>query len=272
MNVSQPLRTETADPTPDHGPSHRGGPSALFFALFCAFSAAGILLFFWREGLRVWALLGAIAFLGAASYACWCLIEHARSGGSAFRSHLVLTGTLAFDIRCTCRDVAATVFFEPDQIAAGTTSQLLCFVENYACRRRIARFRIGPHAQLGLSHATEVALELAPGQAAVYALPLTVSPSLPPGEHDLPIELKVDKPNGIGARLPNAPRHLHDLWKVHFAAPFIVPADTAANATRPSSAPVLRPRFLSLASVTAPKPNLAPLADLVQAPATRSSS
>jgi hypothetical protein len=267
MNATQPLRTEPADPTPDHGPSHRGGPSALFFAIFCAFSAAGILLLFWREGMRLWAILGAFAFGSAASYACWCLVEHWRSRHITLRSHLVLTGTLAFDIRCTCRDVAATVFFEPDQIAPGATSQLLCFIENYGCRRRIARFRIGPHAPLGLAQATEVALELAPGQAAVYALPLTIAASLPPGEHDLPIELKVDKPNGTGARLPNAPRHLHDLWKVHFAAPFTVP--TAADYPPHAPAPLLRPRFISLASASAPVPDLSPLADLIQPPAPR---
>ena len=267
MNAPQPLRAEPADPTPDHGPAHRGGPSALFFTLFCAFSAAGILLMFWREGMRLWALLGAVAFGSAAAYACWCLIEHARSRHITRRSHLVLTRTLAFDIRCTCRDVAATVFFEPDQIAPDDASQLLCFVENYACRRRIAHFRIGPHAQLGLASAIEIALELAPGQAADYSLPLTLDPSLAPGEHDLPIELKVDKPQGTGARLPNAPRHLHDLWKVHFAVPFTVPTDA-----RHSPAPQLRPRFISLASVTASAPNLSPLADLLEPVSARSTS
>lgn len=268
MNTLQPLRTEPADPTPDQGPSHRGGPSALFFALFFAFSAAGILLLFWREGIRVWAALGALIFIGAASYACWCLIEHARGGRITLRSHLVLTNALAFDIRCTCRDVAATVFFEPDQIAPGATSQLLCFVENYACRRRIAHFRIGPHAQLGLAKPSDVFLELAPGQAAVYALPLTIASSLPPGEHDLPIELKVDQPNGAGALLPNVPRHLHDLWKVHFAVPFTV-SETPAE--EPSFRPATPgPRFVSLASVTSLAPTLAPLAKLLRPPAPRS--
>jgi hypothetical protein len=201
----------------------------------------------------------ALVFGASSLWAWWCLIERWREHSALPRSHAMLTGTLAFDIRSTCRDVAATVFFHPDACAPNTPTQLLCFVENYASRRRVAHFRIGPHAGLGLHKPATVSLALAAGQAAVYALPLSAASSLAPGEHDLPITLKVDKPAGTGARLPGAPRVPYDLWTVHFAAPFTLGAAAGENASSDRA----QPRFLTLASASLPDVQLDALEQLV---------
>ncbi len=270
MNSLTPLAANPADATPDLGPRHRGGPFALFVATFFSFSAAGGALLLWREGQHVWALAAATLLGSAALWACGCLIERWRTRVPLPRSHSVLAGALAFDLRCTCRDVGATMFFDPDRLAPGSATQLLCFVENYASRRRVAHLRIGPHAGLGLPNAFNVALSLAAGQAAVYALPLTAAPTLAAGEHDLPLTLTVGKPSGTGARLPGTPRHLYDLWKIHVAAPFTL----TANIAMPSStaATILKvPNFVSLASVGEAAPRLSALATFVgSAPAATS--
>lgn len=259
MNPITPLAAQPADATPDVGPCHRGGPFALFAAAFCAFSAAGGALLLWREGQRAGAIAVATLLGAAALWACWCLIERWRSRDTLPRSHSILGSALAFELRCTCRDVAATMFFDPDQLAPGSSTQLLCFVENYASRRRVAQLRIGPHAGLGLPNVFTVALSLAAGQAAVYALPLSAAPTLTPGQHDLPITLTVDKPAGTGARLPGAPHHLYDLWKMHVAAPFTVVTDAAA----PHASVPRPPRFVALASVSEKEPRLAALTAVV---------
>jgi hypothetical protein len=262
MKPPVPLVAEPADPTADVGPRHRGGPLTLFVAIFCVFSAAGAVLLLWRDGYRHEAFLGALFFGAAALWAGWCLIEHFRHHALLPRSHALLTGALAFDIRSTCRDVAATVFFDPDSLVPGAPAQLLCFVENYASRRRTARFRIGPHPGLGLHQEHDVSLHLAAGQAAVYALPLVVAPALAAGEHDLPITLQMDKPAGTGVRLPGARRHLYDLWTVHFAVPFtLTPA--AGGSPAPTAHRPGKPRFLTLASVSESKPRLDVLQALV---------
>lgn len=263
MKTFDAITPEPPDASPDLGPKHRGGPFAQFILIFCAFSSAGIVLLLWRENLRLWAGLGALLFAGAALWAAWCIIERLRHHTALPRSHAVLTGALAFDIHSTCRDVAATVFFDPDGVRSGALTRLYCFVENYASRRRIARFRIGPHPGLGLNEEHCVSLALAAGQAAVYALPLGVAATLGAGEHDLPVTLQVDKPSGTGARLPGSRRHLYDLWTVHFAAPFTV--DTAlADKPTPAGVIVGKGRCLSLASVSEPEPRLAALQALVE--------
>lgn len=260
MNPITPLVAQPEDATPDCGPRHRGGPFALFVTAFCAFSAAGAALLLWREGERVWAVTAATLLGATALWACGCLIERWRSRDPLPRSHSVLAHTLAFDIRCTCRDVAATMFFDRDRLAPGSATQLLCFVENYASRHRLARLQIGPHAGLGLNAAHAVTLSLAAGETAVYALPLTTAPTLAEGEHDLPITLTVEKPSGTGARLPGTPRHLYDLWKVHVAAPFTVARDAPA----PRAGATRTPHYVSLASVSETEPRLAALAALVE--------
>lgn len=257
------ITPEPPDASSDFGPRHRGGPFALFVAIFCAFSFAGTVLLLWRENYRLWAGFGALLFGGGALWAAWCIIERFQHHAALPRSRAVLTGTLAFDIHSTCRDVAATVFFDPDGVRPGALTQLYCFVENYASRRRIARFRIGPHASLGLNEEHDVSLQLAAGQAAVYALPLGVVATLGAGEHDLPVTLQVDKPNGTGARLPGSRRHLYDLWTVHFAVPFTVDAALAEKPTR-AGVTAGKGRCLSLASVSEPEPRLAALHALVE--------
>lgn len=245
------LETVPPDPTPDAGPRHRGGPFAYFVALLFGITALGGGLVLAESGRTSWAfacfaLCGVIALRAGG-----CVLEHVRHRERLPRLHAVLTDVLAFRIHCTCRDVAATAFFDPDDIAAGSATRLLCFLENYASRQRVVHLRIGPHPALGLDEVHAVDLRLAAGQAAVYVLPLVVSRSLPSGEHDLPVTLAVTKPGGTGARLPGARRHLYDLWTVHFAAPF-----TVAAASAPTLALNEAPRFLSLASVSEKEPRL----------------
>lgn len=260
MKAIDLLTAEPADPTPDQGPRHRSGTLELFVAIFCAFSAAGGGLVLWREGLRLWAGLAALLFVGAAVWVIWGLVGRFRPHRPAQRSHAVLTDVLGFDIICTCRDVAATVFFEPDSLAPGSATSVLFFVENYASRQRIVRFRFGPHAALGLDEARTVGLRLAAGQAAVYVLPLAIASSAAPGEHDLPVTLRVESPTGAGLRLPVGRHHLHDLRTVHFAAPFTLGIVSAS----PAPAAVSKnPRYLSLASISEPAPRLEPLASVL---------
>jgi hypothetical protein len=249
MKTLNLLTAEPADPTSDFGPRYRSGPIALFVAIFCAFSAAGGGLVLWREGLRLWACLAALLFGAAVVWIIWSLVGRFRRHAAPRRSHALLADVLGFDIICTCRDVAATVFFEPDSLAPGATARVLFFVENYASRQRIARFRFGPHAALGLSEAQTADLNLAAGQAAVYVLPLAVSRSAAPGEHDLPVTLRAESPTGAGLRLPVGRHHLHDLWTVHFAAPFTLSAVPAPSTALPEKA-----RYVSLASISKPAP------------------
>ena len=272
MASSEPiLEALPLDRTSDAGPVHRGGPLTWFIAIACGFAALGAGLLLKEEGRRTWALL-CLAILGAASlYAVWCLLEHVRHRVKLPASHAVLAGTLGFEIHCTCHDVAATVFFLPDETVAGSNTRLLCFLENYASRQRVATFQIGPHPQLGLKEIRRVSLKLAAGQAALYSLPLTLSPDIAPGEHDLPVMLQVKRPAGTGMRLPGARRHLYDIWTCRFAAPFTVTSPgitTAAHASAPSSPA----QYITLASVSETTARLEPLTALLvaeSAPASR---
>ena len=105
-----------------------------------------------------------------------------------------------------------------------------------------------------------VRLHLAAGQAAVYALPLRLSKEMPAGEHDLPVTLKVECPQGTGLRLPGSRRH-HDLWTVHFAVPISVD-----DAARPEAtvSPEATASYLSLASVSRKTPDPAALETLLR--------
>jgi len=190
-------------------------------------------------------MLGALAIR-----AVWCLAERFRHRCALPTSHAVLTDALGFRIHSTCRDIAATVFLEPDRLAAGSSSRLFCFLENYSSRQRIAHLRIGPHHELGLPQPHVIALRLAAGQAAVYVLPLAAASTLPPGEHDIPVTLKVHKPTGTGVRLPGTRRHLYDLWTIHFAAPFTITETSAGPVSASEPSPPEAARFLTLASVS----------------------
>ncbi len=263
MNTIITLKSEPPDLTPDLGPKHRGGPFALFMASFSMISAAGIILLLWREDHHPLAAFGALLFAGSAIWAIACIVEHIRHHSVLPRSHAVLTSKLGFDIHCTCRDVAATVFFVPDKLRQGEETLLCCFVENYSSRRRIAHFRIGPHPGAGIGEELSVSLELAAGQAAAYLLPLCLAHSLGEGCHDLPVTLKVDKPTGTGVLLPGMRRHLYDLWKVRFAVPFMVDANSASRSVSLMKS-IGKARYLSLASVSEAEPRLDELDRLIK--------
>ncbi|HEY0944770.1 MAG TPA: hypothetical protein VGD81_05865 [Opitutaceae bacterium] len=262
MKYSDPVLAATPpDATPDAGARHRGGPLTSFVALTCGLAAVGLGLLFLQQGARLEAAASVLVLGAAAGWAAWCLLERYRHRAPLARSHAVLAGALGFEIHCTCRDVAATVFFDPDRPARGTSTRLLCFLENYASRRRVARLCIGPHRHLGLAQPLRVSLALAAGEAAVYALPLTIDPALAPGEHDLPVTLTVRKPAGTGLRLPGTRTHLYNLWKVRFATPFTLTPAAAEIATAPARD--RQPSFLTLASVSEPGPRFTALEELL---------
>lgn len=261
MNSSAKILVpQPRDPTPDAGPYRRGGPFAIFVALTCGLTALGVGLALLRQGETLWAWVCLVFFGSFALRASWCLVQKFRHHGELPRLHAVLTDLLAFRIHCTCRDVAATVFLDGDTFAPGAATRLLCFVENYASRQRVVRFKIGPHAALGLETAQEVSFHLAAGQAAVYALPLRVSTAIKAGEHDIPVTLKVDKPNGTGVRLPGSRRHVYDLWTVRFAAPFTI---IAASVDSAGTLGDEEPRLLTLASISEKEPRLNELQELL---------
>ncbi len=260
MSSSHPtvLETVPADRTPDTGSVHRGGPLTWFIACVFGFATIGSALVLTQEHRTAPALLCFAVFGAISLYATGCLIEHLRHRTPLPRSHSVLSSVLGFEIHCTTHDVASTVFFLPDETKPGDPTHLLCFVENYASRHRIADFRIGPHRHLGLTESKTVSLKLAPGQTAVYRLPLVVSPGITPGEHDLPVVLRVRMPGGSGVLLPGARRHLYDIWTSRFAAPFTVSENPSPAATPATPG---TPEFLSLASVSDPAPRLESLAE-----------
>lgn len=253
------LETLPPDPTPDSGPLHRGGPLTFFVALTCSVSALGSGVMLALHGRLGWGAASLVLFGALAVRAAWLVADRLRHRDDLPASHAVLTDHLAFRIHCTCRDVAATVFFDPDQVPAIGPVRLLCFLENYASRQRLARLQIGPHPALGLTEPHVVDLRLSAGQAAVYVLPLVITRPLPAGDHDLPVTLTVRKPTGTGVRLHGTHRHLYDLWTVRYVAPFTA---TTAVPTASSSGSAELPRFLSLASVGEKSPRLDALAFL----------
>jgi hypothetical protein len=196
----------------------------------------------------------------------WVLTDLLRHRASLPRSHSVLTDQLGFRIDFTCRDVAMSSFLFPDTLAAGARTRLLCFVENYSSRQRVAEFRIGPHPQLGLPQACRLSLHLAAGQAAVCVLPLEADPALPPGAHDLPIELTVRLLTGKGSLLPGTRRHLHNLHTVHFATPFTVGEKSGSAELHTTDTANTAPegiRCLSLGSMAEKEPRLEALQSLL---------
>lgn len=256
-SAQTPLVAEPAALTPDTGPRHRAGLFTWFIFISCTLAAFGIALLLYQKDGLVWPLAALLGFVVIAIFAAVRLLASRRCHEALPASHDVLVGTLGFELHYTSHDVAATAFLHSDRVSPGHPTQLLCFVENYASRQRVAHFRIGPHPDLGLPAVHPVALQLAAGQAAVYILPLEVSRSLSPGAHDLPVTLCVQRPAGDGFRLPGASRRLHDLWSVRFAAPFTL----SGHGTEPgTSAPSLgAARYLSLAAAGSPKLHLDPL-------------
>lgn len=254
------LHTTPEDPTPDAGPRRHGGPGVILAALMAALAAlygAGLAQVAGRPDLLSTTLM---LFIVPALWWGRCAWVFWRDRTPLPRSHSVLVGMLGFDLICTCRGVASTVFFHPDRAAAGGDLELFVFMENYTSRRRVVELCIGPHRGLGLATPHHARLHLAAGQAAVYHLTLRASSELKPGQHDLPVSLRAHGPAGVGRRLPNARgQHLYDLWHTRFAAPFeMEAAATVSAATDPLPPPV----YLSLATVGEPRPHLHALQEL----------
>ena len=183
-SAQTPLVAEPAALTPDTGPRHRAGLFTWFIFISCTLAAFGIALLLYQKDGLVWPLAALLGFVVIAIFAAVRLLASRRCHEALPASHDVLVGTLGFELHYTSHDVAATAFLHSDRVSPGHPTQLLCFVENYASRQRVAHFRIGPHPDLGLPAVHPVALQLAAGQAAVYILPLEVSRSLSPGAHD----------------------------------------------------------------------------------------
>lgn len=260
--MSQPLQATPVDSTPDSGPRmHSGALVALAasMATLTAFFAAGLCLEFDRPGLAVPAFILFSLPAGWWWYGVWNGLRHRRPAPA---SHLVLERELGFDLICTCHGVASTVFFHPEHGSGGAQLDLLLFVENYASRQRIAEFKVGPHAGLGLSGARVLRLHLAAGQAAVYRLSLRAGTTLRAGEHDLPVVLHVQCPAGVGRRLSGQQKPLYDIGRTRFAAPFTIDKEPAASSAE-SAAPLPPDAYLSLASVSEPHPRLDVLQTLV---------
>ncbi|HEY9248103.1 MAG TPA: hypothetical protein VIO38_03185, partial [Rariglobus sp.] len=155
--------------------------------------------------------------------------------------------------------VAPTVFFHPDRSTAGADLCLLVFLENYTSRQRIVEVRAGPHPGLGLAVAQSVRLHLSAGQAAVYRWPLRSLPSLAAGSHDLPVVLRVQRPQGAGEWLTGVRRHLYNIWHTRFAVPFTIDASAGTAATGPLPAS----SYFTLASVSGDEPRPDSLANLL---------
>lgn len=253
---TDPLHATPEDPTPDSGPLRQGGTLVIFAALvatFCALFGAGVAFQASRPALIVPALL---VFCPPAVWWWRCVWIRWRDRTPLLHSHSVLTGTLGFDLVCTCRGVAPTAFFHPDRGVTGDDPDLFVFLENYTSRQRVVEVRVGPHPGLGLPHPHIADLHLAAGQAAVYRLTLRPDPTLAPGRHDLPVVLRVQGPQGAGRRLPGTRRHLYDIWHTRFAAPFTL--EPTGNATMPSATTdeLPPPTYVSLASVSEPRSDL----------------
>ncbi|EIP99234.1 hypothetical protein OpiT1DRAFT_03746 [Opitutaceae bacterium TAV1] len=260
MSTSPLLRAVPADPAPDAGPYRRGGWPVVFASLVGTLAAIAGFAFFGRHAPTLAWIPATLA--GALSLWGWlCVIRALRDKSVLPRSHSVLAGVLGFNVICTSRGVAATAFVYPDVLPPGGTARLLVFLENYASRQRVVHARISHHPGLDRPVRDYLDFHLAAGQAAVYELPVRATAELTPGFHTLPVRICVSRPNGKGVRLPGSRRHLYDIWRVRFAAPFEYKPDLPpAPAT---TEPLPAPRFLSLASVSAPRPDLEILRKLV---------
>jgi hypothetical protein len=247
-----PLIAQPADPTPDSGPSHRPGLLGFLTALFLGLMLLGLGMGLFHAGRPPWAIACLSLFGLFLLRALFCLYRRVRLKGTAPRSHAVLTDHLGFRIDYTCHDVALSAFLEPDTLAPGENTRLLCFLENQASRSRIVYLQVGPAPMLGLKTAHQVALALSAGQATVYALPLVCAPENPHGNHDLPIALRITKPTGDGLLLPGVKARLHNLWTVHYATPYTIQGPASDAAQRP----VAEPAYCSLASISEPTPRL----------------
>jgi hypothetical protein len=267
MNTPEILHPEPRHAVPDTGPYHRGGWLVALLSLLVTLAAlATATLVRSRYPAFVW--IPVLVFGIPALRGWWCVWKSWRDRSPLPRSHSVLAGTLGFDLVCTSRGVAATTFFLHDKVPAGGQTRLLVFFENYTSRQRLVQLRILRHPGLGLAEKTTLRLHLCAGQAAVYELPLRVAPDLAPGHHLLPVVIQVSRPNGRGAGLPGARRHLGNLRHFRYAAPFEVtplPTAPAPATTTTADTPLPPPTFCTLASVDEPYPRLEVLQKIIAA-------
>ena len=257
---SSPLHALPPDPAPDTGPRHRGDAAVWLATIVLAIAAIALT----TVGLRVVpyaAWLPLLALGVPALYGAWCIHTTFRDRDpNAPRSHNILAGELGFDLIATCRGVAATAFFMPDTVNHGAPTRLLLFVENYMSRQRVVTARFGHLPGIGRPRATLENLHLAPGQAALYTLPVQIAPDIPSGYHRLSVTLRVAQPEGVGQRLLGTRARIPYLRTLRFAAPFEV-AQCRPETTTP--APLPAPSYITLASVTEKEPDLAKLFDLL---------
>jgi len=254
------LIAQPADTTPDSGPCQRPGLLGFAGGIALGLVLFGLSMALLRSDHTPAGLACLLLFVLALGGALFCLFRRLRLKEEALRSHAVLTDHLGFRIDFNCHDVAMSAFLDPDTLPAGSPVRLLCFLENQASRSRIAHLQVGPAPLLGLDAPHHVDLALSAGQATVYALPLASLPECPIGDHDLPIALRITKPTGDGLLLPGAKVRLHNLWTVHYATPYTV----QGQAQNPASSEETQPVYLSLASVSAPAPQLQALETLLK--------
>lgn len=260
-----PLRALPADSTPDAGPRRRCDLLVVIFSFLGTLaSIAGFVILHKGASLSplcslAWIPSGIIGLLSL--WGWWCVIQGLRdtTKGKLPQAHCLLVGHLGFDLVCTSRGVAVTAFICPDSLAPGAASRLLIFFENYSSRQRIVHTRISHHPGLGLADRQYPKFHLAAGQSAVYVMPFRATADIKPGYHRLPVRIHVTRPNGRGLRLPGSRRHLYDIHRVRYAAPFLiegqpVPVDTT---------PLPPPKFISLASVSDPEPRFEALEKLI---------
>lgn len=252
------LHTETPDNTPDTGPKCRSSILGDVLSVVALIAAVGFTGFFYRNyPAFFWLPLLILGVPGL--YGVWRIFAGQRGRTQVPESRRILAGELGFDLLCTCRGVAATSFFVPDQAGRGEPMRLLLFLENYTTRQRIIRARFGHLPSLGRPTATYVHLHLAAGQAAVYVLPVNSSADITQGFHRLSVTLCAQLPTGYGQRLRGARRH-PDMYKVRFATPFEIVSGRPEPVT---ATPLPEPRYISLASVSEKELNLSALQDLL---------
>jgi len=269
MNSTTPqiLHATPPDRTPDCGPRLPGDTRTWFFTIVLAIAAITLTAVAIRmagESTTMlyisWIPLVALGI--PAAYGAWCIYTtHRDRAHNAPRSHNMLAGELGFDLIATCRGVAATAFFMPDSVVHGGSTRLLLFLENYMSRQRVVTVRLGRHPGLGRPEPTFENLHLAPGQAAVYVLPVQAGPDIPSGFHRLSVTLRVQQPEGVGQRLLGARARIPDMRVLRFAAPFEVAQGRPETAIE--QPPLAAPRYISLASISEKEPDLTKLYELL---------
>lgn len=256
-NPSQILHTETPDRTADMGPRQRGDTVVWFWTIVSGLAAIALSVLAYHQAVTPALCLLPLVALGVpCAFGVWCIYKtHADRAANAPKSHNVLAGELGFDLLCTCRGVAATAFFVPDSVAHGGKMELLLFLENYMSRQRVVTARFGHLPGLKRPEATYVRLYLAPGQAAVYSLPVEVASDITSGFHRLSVTLGAEQPEGVGQRLEGTRARLRSMRVVRFAAPFELEAGRRPEAHE-TQIELGKPRYLSLASVSEKQPDL----------------